>query len=196
MIPLPSTSWLAGLGLMNVSAVAGATPGIEDAIATVRTSLDEAHKEIRTLSYLLYPPHLSRHGLAATLRHFVEGFSSRTGLTGRATVSQGVDRLPVEVQRSVLRVVQESLVNVHRHAKATKVGIEVKLNGTALRLRVSDNGKGLGAANAAAGAKPALGVGIPGMQSRIRQFGGTLEVESGSRGTTVRPSFRLPNWRT
>jgi two-component system, NarL family, sensor kinase len=160
-------------------------------VAAVRTSLDEAHKEIRTLSYLLYPPDLSRHGLAATLRNFVEGFSSRTGLTSRTTVSQRVDRLPVEVQRSVLRVVQESLVNVHRHAKATKVGIDVKLNGTALQLRVSDNGKGLGLLNAAAGTKPALGVGIPGMQSRIRQFGGTLDVQSGAKGTTVQAVIPL-----
>ena len=64
----------AGLGLMNVSAVARAAPGAEQAIGTVRASLDEAHKEIRTLSYLLYPPDLSRHGLAASLRRFVEGF--------------------------------------------------------------------------------------------------------------------------
>jgi two-component system, NarL family, sensor kinase len=175
----------AGLGLMNVSAAAGSTPAVEAALAAVRTSLNEADKEIRTLSYLLYPPDLNRHGLEATLRKFVEGFSNRTGLTGRATISQGVDQLPVEVQRSVLRVVQESLVNVHRHAKATKVGVDVKLDGTALQLRVSDNGKGLCPANVDAGTTPALGVGIPGMQSRIRQFGGTLDVESGAKGTTV-----------
>ena len=133
----------AGLGLMNVSAVAGATPDVEEAIGTVRASLEEAHREIRTLSYLLYPPDLSRHGLAKTLRHFVAGFCRRTGLRGRATVSPAVDRLPVELQRAVLRVVQEALVNVHRHAKATKVAVEVRLEEASLRLRIHDNGQGL-----------------------------------------------------
>jgi two-component system, NarL family, sensor kinase len=180
----------AGLGLMNVSAVAGATPDVEEAIGTVRASLEEAHREIRTLSYLLYPPDLSRHGLAKTLRHFVAGFCRRTGLRGRATVSPAVDRLPVELQRAVLRVVQEALVNVHRHANATKVAVEVRLEEASLRLRVHDNGQGLPAAGGAE-LTPALGVGIPGMQARIRQFGGTLEIDGKGRGTSVRAVIPL-----
>jgi signal transduction histidine kinase len=163
---------------------------VEAAIGTVRASLEEAHREIRTLSYLLYPPDLSRHGLAKTLRHFVAGFCRRTGLRGRATVSPAVDRLPVELQRSVLRVVQEALVNVHRHAKATRVAVEVRLEEASLRLRVHDNGQGLPTTE---GAEPAaaLGVGIPGMQARIRQFGGVLEIDGARRGTTVRAVIPL-----
>jgi two-component system, NarL family, sensor kinase len=182
----------AGLGLMNVSEVARAAPGAEQAIGMVRASLDEAHKEIRTLSYLLYPPDLSRHGLAASLRRFVEGFTRRTGLQGRATVTPAVNRLPIEVQRTVLRVVQEALVNVHRHARATKIDVKVQLAATSLRLRVSDNGRGLEATAAAPDRAPALGVGIPGMQARISQFGGVLDINSNGRGTTVRASIPLP----
>jgi two-component system NarL family sensor kinase len=177
----------ADLGLMRVSAVAGDRQKVEEAVSAVRTSLDEAQREVRTLSYLLYPPHLRTNGLAESLRRFVEGFSRRTGLEGSATVTGDVDGIPIDVQRAVLRVVQEALVNVHRHAEATRVEVVVKLDGTTLRLTVGDDGKGLPeAAGDATEPSPPLGVGIPGMEARIRQFGGSLQIVSGPRGTTVR----------
>jgi signal transduction histidine kinase len=81
--------------------------------------------------------------------------------------------------------VQEALVNVHRHAEATKVSIILTLDGSVLRLTISDDGKGLPTDSQDGTAAPALGVGIPGMEARIRQFGGSLKIESNSEGTTI-----------
>jgi signal transduction histidine kinase len=138
------------------------------ALGPVRSSLDEAHREIRTLSYLLFPPNLRTNGLAASLQHFVAGFSQRTGLEGRARVTGDVDAIPLDLQRTVLRVVQEALVNVHRHAEASKVAVTLRRDAKGLQLRVGDDVKGLPGWDGAAAAPAALGVGIPGMEARIR----------------------------
>jgi len=176
----------AELSLMHVQAVAGDTKQVEEAVAIVRASLDEAQREIRTLSYLLYPPNLRSIGLSASLRQFVEGFSSRTGLRGTARVAGPVDQTPIEVQRSILRVVQEALVNVHRHAQANKVTVSLKVDGGFLRLKIADDGKGLRLQNQETGADATrLGVGIPGMEARIRQLGGSLRIQSGKSGTAI-----------
>ncbi|MGF9761865.1 PAS domain-containing protein [Microvirga sp. 0TCS3.31] len=179
----------ASLGLMGVQAVAGDPQGVERAVALVRTSLDEAQKEVRTLSYLLYPPDLRTRGLAASLRHFVAGFSQRTGLQGTARVTGDIEGVRPDVQRALLRVVQEALGNVHRHAEASKVSVTLRRDAQGLHLRVSDNGKGLPGGQNGLAAPASLGVGIPGMEARIRQFNGTMVIASGLRGTTIRATI-------
>ena len=180
----------AGLGLMHIDTVAGNLTGVQEALGAVRSSLDEAHKEIRTLSYLLYPPNLRANGLTASLRLFVTGFMQRTGLQGRATVAGNVDGTPIEVQQSVLRVVQEALVNVHRHAEATRVSVTLRRNEEGLHLIIRDNGKGLPRPKQDGdGARPPLGVGIPGMEARIRQLDGRMTMASSARGTTIRATI-------
>lgn len=181
----------AGLGLMHVERTASDLPGVQDAVDAMRLSLNEAQKEIRTLSYLLYPPSLRTNGLAESLRRFVEGFSQRTGLAAKARVTGDVDSIPLDQQRAVLRVVQEALVNVHRHANATKVSVNLRRDLNGLNLKVTDDGKGMPARLSNDQVlPPSLGVGIPGMEVRIRQFSGTMTIESGARGTAVRA--RIP----
>lgn len=182
----------AGLGLMGVQAAAGDPKDVERAVAKVRSSLDEAHREIRTLSYLLFPPDLRANGLAASLRRFVEGFSERTALKGIARVTGEVDRIQPELQRAILRVVQEALVNVHRHAAASRVSVSLRRDAAGLHLRVGDDGRGMPGSRTKVAAQPAsLGVGIPGMEARMRQFGGTMTIASGARGTTIRAFIPL-----
>ena len=79
----------------------------------------------------------------------------------------------------LLRMVQESLTNVRRHAEATAVTISLRVNENHATLRVSDNGSGFDQA------MPADGFGLRGMRNRAAQVGGTLSVHSGENGTTV-----------
>ncbi|MBF9198277.1 PAS domain-containing sensor histidine kinase [Microvirga terrestris] len=177
----------ASLGLMHVERAASDLLGVKDAIDAMRLSLNEAQKEIRTLSYLLYPPSLRANGLAASLRRFVEGFFQRTGLTAKARVTGDVDGIPLDQQRAVLRVVQETLVNAYRHAEATKVSVNLRRDPNGLSLKITDNGKGMPArASNGEVLPPSLGVGIPGMEARIRQFDGTMTIESSAGGTSIR----------
>ena len=90
------------------------------------------------------------------------------------------------MQRSILRVAQEALINVHRHAEASRVAVNLEIAGGALRLSVIDDGRGFNPAMSdGSGDTPRLGVGIPGMEARIRQFDGALEIVGGPAGTTI-----------
>lgn len=178
----------AELALMLIENAAGDRPGVRDTVTDMRVSLAEAQKEIRTLSYLLYPPQLRAKGFEATLRDFVEGFTHRTGLQARMRISGEVEALPIEIQGMVLRVVQEALVNVHRHAEARSVTVILQCGAGDLGLHIADDGKGLRTRNSES---TVLGVGILGMEARIRQFGGVMTISGNRRGTTIRANVPL-----
>ncbi|WP_409366300.1 ATP-binding protein [Microvirga sp. 3-52] len=80
---------------------------------------------------------------------------------------------------------------MHRHAAATRVTVDLGLDGGELRLVIVDNGKGYVASAANRDASLSLGVGIPGMEARIRQFNGTLEIAGEPGATTIRATVPL-----
>jgi two-component system sensor histidine kinase UhpB len=86
-----------------------------------------------------------------------------------------------------MRIAQEALINVFRHAKASEVRVSLMNQNRRTVLEVEDNGKGM----PMDGATPddrieSLGVGIPGMRARVRQFRGELQITSGANGTVLR----------
>lgn len=180
----------AGLGLARAHVLASEHPDIEAALGSVGTSIDEAQREIRTLSFLLYPPNLERDGLSLTLRDFVHGFARRAGLMARVHIDPAIDPADANVCWATLRVTQEALANVRRHAQASRIVVDVRTEGDMLRLRISDDGIGL-STNSSPASRPKLGVGIPGMQARVRQLGGELSVTGGRRGVTVHAAMPL-----
>ena len=148
--------------------------------------VEETQREIRTFSYLLHPRYLERDGLRMTLVRFIDGYRRRTGLDTSAQIAEEVDNFTPDVQRALLRIVQEALANVHRHASATKVSIKMKTTKTMLLLNVSDNGKGMNDFDRGDASSPrAFGLGLPGMHARVTLLGGTLKILSGTHGTTV-----------
>ncbi|MEI9891152.1 MAG: histidine kinase [Caulobacteraceae bacterium] len=169
--------------------VSGAQPlaaAAMTALADAAASVGEAQKEIRLLSYLLHPPNLERDGLALCLSQFVTGFSRRSGLACNLRIRGQLGELDFELQRNFLRVVQEALINVHRHAGATLAEVELSRVRNTLKVEVRDDGRGMEREpNPLDGP---LGVGIPGMRARLRHLGGTLEIVDGPGGVTVRAS--------
>ena len=180
-----------GLNLMNLRRQFPSTGSADKLICDIEGSLDEAQRELRVFSYLLHPPYLEKDGLKATLMRFVEGFSRRTGLQSEVAIADSVDHLPILLQRSVLRVIQEALGNVHRHAAAKKVAVGIKIEDEHVMIKVVDDGKGIAqsAQRSGNGRRPA-GLGVPGMHARVRQFGGSLEILGSTKGTTI--SARIP----
>ena len=146
--------------------------------------LDKALLELRVFTYLLHPPNLANDGLRATLHEFIAGFAGRTGLRSLIRISDRVDEAPPDLQSAVLRVVQEALANVHRHAGASQVSVGVKLVGERLVVRIRDDGRGIRGADNPAGRRK-MGVGIPGMHARLQQFGGALKIKTGTGGTSL-----------
>jgi signal transduction histidine kinase len=171
---------------LNLVRLSKAAKGNAEALARcdeIDQSLDQALKELRVFTYLLYPPDLASDGLSPTIRKFVDGFSQRTGLVARLRVSTQLGMLPSDLQHSMLRVVQEGLANVYRHAGASRISVTLKTVRNILVLRISDDGRGI--AGSAPESLTRLGVGIPGMRTRLQQLGGELKIKTGPWGTIL-----------
>jgi two-component system NarL family sensor kinase len=148
---------------------------------------NHAVTEVRTISYLLHPPMLEDIGLEGAVRWYAEGFAKRSGLEMELKVEDSEERLPRELELAVFRTLQESLTNVHRHARATKVEIALERRDGRVLLSVRDNGKGLSQESLSRfRAGMAGGVGLAGMRERITEMGGTFDVESNENGTLLR----------
>ena len=154
---------------------------LNESKALVKRCLDE----IRTVSYLLHPPLLDELGLELALQTYVEGFSARSGIQIRLQLSAELGRLARETELAIFRIVQEALANIHRHSQSTTANITLGLDAGGLRLEIADQGRGI-PPGVLHGTNGAAGVGLPGIQERVRQLGGRCEIESSSSGTTIR----------
>ena len=163
----------------------------EDVETCIRLT-DNSIKEVRTVSYLLYPPMLEEMGLKSAIPWYLSGFSSRSGIKTTFDVGQQFQRLSSEAELAMFRVLQESLTNVHRHSGSETA--EVRLlteNGNAI-IEIEDKGKGFDQALLERGGEDwmgALGVGVRGMNERMRQLKGKLEIIHKERGTLVRATI-------
>jgi len=141
--------------------------------------------EVRTLSYLLYPPMLDESGLEDAISHYVEGYGERTGIQVNVQVSRHLGRLGRDTEMVLFRVVQESLTNVQRHSRSRRAAVRLNRIEDQVTLEIRDEGTGMGRKGEKI-RKILPGVGISSMRERVRQIGGELEIESTSAGTTVR----------
>ena len=176
-----------GLNVMGLQ-TSGSTRTSQGLLREIEESLEEASRELRSFTYLLHPPRLEHDGLYLTLQRYAEGFARRTDLKVAMRLSPMVDSLTFALQITIFRIVQEGLANVHRHASASRVSIDVRVIREQLHLLVSDDGRGFksGIGASRRGDAPGrMGVGIPGIKARLRQFGGELVVRSGQGGTRL-----------
>ena len=129
---------------------------------------------------------LEELGLARALRHYVEGFSQRSGIRVELDCGQDLERCSDEIETALFRVVQESLANVHRHSTSDCAFLKLVSAGDNIELTIADYGRGLPPGLVTGTADEArIGVGISGMRQRMRQLNGRLDLISDSKGTTV-----------
>ena len=146
--------------------------------------LERATTELRTFSYLMHPPTLEVAGICSALQQYVDGFSQRSGFDIDLHLIPALDRLPYHLQRTLLRIVQEALGNVYRHAESvSRTSISFRLVGHRLHLVVADNGRKAKAHAAAVAFTP--GRGLAGIAARVQQFNGQLRIRTGKGGTRV-----------
>lgn len=152
----------------------------------------ECIREVRTLSYVLFPPMLHRRGLASAVRHYISGFSARTGIRVYLEVGRGVGRMEQDVELALFYAIQESLTNVHRHSGSRVANIFIGRDAENLVVEVTDHGHGMPAFEAKPGGPPGwtTGVGINGIMERLENVGGDVCIESSPSGTTMR--VRVP----
>jgi PAS domain S-box-containing protein len=158
--------------------------GLDECLALA----SQCSREVRSLSYLLHPPLLDELGLISALRHFVGGLTQRGDIRVDLEVAPDFERLTREFELGIFRVVQESLINVRRHSGSTKARVRILQTAGVVVLEVSDEGRGLPQEMVGPGKQviASTGVGLAGMQERVEQLGGWVEIESSSQGTTVR----------
>ena len=177
------------LALLSQGVDFASQPRMARAVAESVDLADRASRELRTFSYLLHPPLLDEAGLAEALRWYVEGFTQRTKIEVDLTISPAdLGRLSTDVEMTLFRLVQESLTNVFRHSGSKTAVVTLAIASGEIVLEVSDQGTGFPAGVAEPGgeAGAALGVGVRGMRERVRQLGGSMELESTPLGARVK----------
>lgn len=171
---------------MNLSALrkeaTNLSPSLSAMLDDSNVMVGQVSKEIRTISHLLHPPLLDVAGLCSAIRWYVDGFAERSRIRIELDMPSDIGRLSNDAEIAVFRVVQECLTNVYRHSGGDTCVVKLSRENAQLRLEIRDNGRGM--AKRTQGTVSS-GVGLRGMQERLRQLGGTLEINSSENGTGV-----------
>jgi signal transduction histidine kinase len=149
-------------------------------IREVRDELVRLSDDVHSLAYKLHPALLERLGLANALKSECERFSRQESINVSMKLGKVPANIPQDIALCFLRVTQEALRNVARHAKAATAEVGLREVNTGLELVVRDSGVGFNAATAS------QGLGLASMRERVRLLGGDLNISSEvGKGTTV-----------
>jgi PAS domain S-box-containing protein len=176
------------LTLEAVRARAG--PAAQDRLDESVRVVGRAVEQIRSLSLDLRPASLDLLGLETALRAYLNRQAARARLTLAFTSSLGDERLPPALETVCFRVVQEATTNVLRHARATRLEVELGRDEGGVRVVVRDDGVGFDVAAARERMLRGKGFGLLSMLERVQLFGGRIDIDSApGRGTTIRLPF-------
>ena len=155
-------------------------------LGVIRDRLVELSDDVHGLAYDLHPSVLDHLGLRAALKSYVADLQRHESIRIDLHVGDNLERLPPDVAACLYRVAQAALRNVVKHAQANRVAVELEPVDGGVRLSVSDDGVGF-----AVPARSSEGLGIVGMQERVRLVGGRFSLKSqvgeGSRVTVWVP---------
>ncbi len=171
--------WYAKLKQSRLAGVAGLPEEARQLADEVSGAIEAALSEARQAILALRPAEGA--SFAQVLQRFVQDFSDRFGIPAESSVDPVAETLPARQQAELLRIVQEALNNVHRHADATRVRVELQAVDGALQLVVADNGRGFTLTPAAASR-----YGLRSMRERASIIGAEIRIDSApSDGTRV-----------
>jgi signal transduction histidine kinase/DNA-binding NarL/FixJ family response regulator len=160
----------------------GKTSAVAEQLQEVRATGQEALRQMRLLIFELRPPVLEQEGLVAALRARLGAVEARAGIQTELRVS-GERRLSPALEEAAYRILQEALNNVVKHARATRVTLDLQFDEESLTAKVRDDGIGFDPTAARQGG----GLGLEGIEERLQRIGGSFEIESApGQGTKVR----------
>ena len=134
---------------------------------------------------------LDETGLASAVEWYARGFSERSKIAVDLDIDSDLPRFPTDVEMAIFRIVQESLVNIHRHSGSRTAFISLHADVEGASLTIRDEGCGIPAEilkNMEEGGGN-MGVGIGGMRERARQLGGAISIRRANPGTAVEVSL-------
>lgn len=152
---------------------------MRDHIAAVKRLAEKTVNEVRDLALLLRPSMLDDFGLVPALNWHAREMSKRTGLNVVVHADDDADDLPDDHKTCIYRLVQEAVNNSARHANARTVEVVVKHEGSRVLFSVRDDGAGFDT-------RFVRGLGMLGMEERVRRLGGDIHIDSSlGRGTLI-----------
>ncbi len=159
---------------------------VRNGLEELRSKADDILMGVRRISQELRPPVLDALGLTDALSWLIDD------LTGTQSISTSLEthgiqrRLPSEAELALFRIAHEAINNIRKHSQSTKVVIELQFHPDEVSLTISDNGQGFELPQEISEFVRTGKLGLIGMQERVRLFGGTISIQSGSgRGTTI-----------
>ena len=155
-------------------------------IAHAMSIVEQTLRVVRDIAMLLRPSMLDDLGLTPALAWLIREMSRSSGMEIEAALDPALDHLPDTHRTCLYRVVQEALTNISKHAGAHRVDVSLKATGGWVVGTIGDNGCGFDT-----GAVRRDGLGLIGMEERVRELGGHLRVIS-TAGQGTRTEFRLP----
>ncbi|HTI97843.1 MAG TPA: PAS domain S-box protein [Dongiaceae bacterium] len=168
----------------------GASTAFNAALHDVQHLLETTMEAVHGFASALRPSMLDELGLVPALRSSLKSFTKRTGLKVRFNATPRAEQLGAEEKLVLYRVLQESLTNVTRHARASQVMIDLQEAGNAIVMTVADNGRSFQPDVSGASGRRRLG--LLGMQERVRLVNGQFEIRpQPGIGTTVRVAIGL-----
>ncbi len=187
---------------MDASAIAGELAPEQTELARradgMKRLIDQTVASVRRISADLRPVMLDNLGLAPTLEWLTRDVAARTGISIDLVIPDENLGASGDAGTAIFRIVQEALTNVVRHAKATKVRVEIVRAGGDVRVLVCDNGRGISDADQ----RKARSFGLLGMRERVTVLGGSFNIsnyDQGGSGTIVEatvPAFGTVRGRT
>jgi PAS domain S-box-containing protein len=174
----------------RLASVPAADPAaLSEATAGMAELIDRTIRSVRRIARELRPGVLDDFGLAAAIEWQAEEFEAHTGIRCAFAAKPPDMELQRDVSTAVFRILQETLSNVARHAGATRVDVTLVIDADALRLTVTDDGRGITPAELVDGRS----LGLLGMRERAHLLGGSLTVAGRpGAGTTVELEMPLP----
>lgn len=158
---------------------------VREHLGAVRTLAEKTMNEVRDLALLLRPSMLDDFGLVPALNWHAREMTKRTGLNVVLSADDAADDLPDEHKTCIYRLVQEAISNCARHANARTVEVDVKREDQRVRFSVRDDGAGFDP-------RFVRGLGLLGMEERVRRLGGRIEIDSQlGRGTLIKAELPL-----
>ena len=151
-------------------------------IEEIQSTARQIAAEIRSLAFINHPVRLPTDGLSSALGALLEGFGKRTGYDVSFSTEGDVTKADDATSLALLRVAQEALVNIHRHARASAVTMNLSAGDDHVELAIRDDGIGM-PSNQEMSRNG--GVGVEGMRFRAEQLGGEFHIGNLPRGTEI-----------
>ena len=142
-------------------------------LRALQEAAQEALDEMRLLIFELRPPILEQAGLVAALQARLSAVEGRANVETQLTID-GVETLPAAIEQALYRITQEALNNALKHARAKHIVVQLSSTGSRVMLEIADDGIGFDPAIAGQNG----GMGLCGIEERVRHLGGVLSIQS------------------